>query len=402
MKAVFRTLSVIKCVLISLFIFQPSFAAVPNSEVKEPTVRDQWREKGVEYSATLKSEIGRNMAGGDSGGTSQLNHLDLKLSLDAAKLKGWKNTSFFVHAIFDQGSESGKVQSIYIGDGQGTSNIETAIDTFKLFEAWVQHTYLDNKASILFGLHDLSSEFYVTESSLTLLNQSFGVGRELSATGGKNGPSIFPKTSPTLRYRYEVPQDYYFQVAAFQSKSNDLVNLRDTQFSFDSSDGLLLIAEAAKLHTLGERVGKYAVGVWTYTTSFDKVTGAGKGDSAGLYVLAEEPLSEVLSVFFRYGLTMPVTSNYSSNTSAGFLLKNTFNRPNDSVAFGVTSIVSGSDFFETYQPKPSNQEITYEISYRWAVRPWLILQPDYQYVSTPIFSRSGYAQLGMLRLEASY
>lgn len=64
-------------------------------------------------------------------------------------------------------------------------NIETPVNgnTTKLFQAWLQQTFLDERASVLAGLYDLNSEFYVTDSASMFTHPTFGIGAEFAGTG---------------------------------------------------------------------------------------------------------------------------------------------------------------------------------------------------------------------------
>lgn len=175
-----RTLSTFfACLLVTL----PLFAAGQSSEplpVPNDSLKQKAHDHGLDFSLIYKAEVGRILGGGKSPGTSYLENLDLKLEIDGEKLFGQPQFSAFIYGIGDKGSESGNVPTVFVGDAQGASNIETAVDDFKLYEAWIQWSFWYKKISLLAGLHDLNSEFYVTESSTPFLNSSFGVGRDLS------------------------------------------------------------------------------------------------------------------------------------------------------------------------------------------------------------------------------
>ena len=125
----------------------------------------------------------------------------------------------------------------------------------------------------------------------------------------------------------------------------------------------------------------------------------------GAYLMVEQEFSKSISGFFRYGLASTSNNNFGSCTAAGLKLSDTFDREGDSFGVGITSVNAGKEFIDSSAAAgeyPSHQEITYELTYRYALQPWLILQPDYQYVSHPVSSTNSYAQVGTFRVEASF
>ncbi len=96
-----------------------------------------------------------------------------------------------------------------IGDLQTASNIE-APDHFLLQEAWYEQQFADGMLSLLFGLHDLNSEFYVSDYGSLFLNSSFGIGPDMTV----NVPlSIFPRAGLAVRARIAPTLQSYLQAA---------------------------------------------------------------------------------------------------------------------------------------------------------------------------------------------
>jgi len=100
-------------------------------------------------------------------------------------------------------------------------NIETPYNanTTKLYQAWIQQTFLDERLSVLAGLYDLNSEFYATESSGIFIQPAYGIGAEMAGTG-QNGPSIFPTASFGIRAKAETA-GYYLQAVVLDGVPGD-------------------------------------------------------------------------------------------------------------------------------------------------------------------------------------
>ena len=360
--------------------------------------------KGIGIALIYKSEPSRVFGGGAEQGGSWLHNLDARLLVDTEKALGWTGGTLFVYGIGDWGSEHGRKPSAAVGDAQGTSNLETVVDRFKLYEAWVQQKFADQKASILLGIHDLNSEFYVTDSSALFRNSSFGVGRELSQSG-QMGPSIFPYTTSAIRLRADPTSAFSLQAGLFNSDAGNPDTPRRTQFGVSPSHGLLLIQEASFTGS-EQSPHKYGIGTWHYTRTFDHsvksvTTPEGESipvqsDSHGFYFLADQSLSSVYSVFGRFGIASIQSNAIRSNLSGGSVAKGLIpGRDEDKVGVSFTRVYSAvSD---------QSPETAYELTYRIEFGRGFVIQPDFQWIDHPSFSgpvRS--ATVGALRCEISF
>src|SRR5262249_4533294 len=153
-------------------------APIPESPQEEETrLTKNWggprktlSDHGIDLALIYKGEVNRNFSGGIKQATNYLGNMDFRVSIDGEKLAGWKGGSAFFYIWGDHGGDPSK----NVGDAQVTSNIETAVNTVKLYEAWVQQLAFEDRVSILFGLHDLNSEFYSTDTTALFFNSTFG------------------------------------------------------------------------------------------------------------------------------------------------------------------------------------------------------------------------------------
>lgn len=363
--------------------------------------RKRLSDRGIDLALIYKWEFNRVLSGGVSQKSETLGNLDLRASFDFEKLAGWKGTSAFAYVLGDHGGHP----SFNAGDTQGTSNIESPVDALKVYELWIQQLFLNEKVSLLLGLHDLNSEFYVTDSAGLFFNNTFGTSKELSQTG-RTGPSIFPRTSLAARIRTEPSPSLYFQVGAFNGVAGDPDEARGTHFRLKGEDGVLLIAEAAYLRgrEKGDRhlPGKYAVGNWTYSKTFDHQTriqslpggrtAPFQATNQGIYFMADQSYSEWGSVFLRYGFAASAVNRVSSALSTGLVFAGVIpGRPKDRLGFGYARANSGREFRDAQTASGVDTlgaEWTYEANYRLELIPGVVLQPDFQYVIHPSFSSS--------------
>lgn len=353
--------------------------------------RTRLTENGVDVAIVYKGDVSKPLKRGVNKKTSYLENLDLKFTIDADKLLSFKDTTFFIYGLGSRGSENGNSPSVNVGDHQGTTNIQAPVDDFKLYEAWVQKEFFDKKLSVLFGLHDLNSEFYVTASSALFLNSSFGIGKDISQSG-VNGPSIFPFTAPALRVK-ATQQEFYLQAAVFNAQAGDPNNLKGTHIRMGGSDGALSIAELGITAS-----GKFAVGGWSYNRTFPHISDPIEVSNSGYYFLADHKLSESTSAFIRYGSASNGPNKVGTCVTGGI-------NYDGKLGFAVASVTPS----EVYKDKsdaagaPLSTETTFELTYRHEIYPGLSLQPDYQYVTHPGMDETARGvHVGTLRIELNF
>lgn len=304
--------------------------------------------------------------GGETSNSKSIGALDFYLSTDLSKYSGI-NGSFVAHYghLERFGNES------VIGDTQITSNIDVTTQADRMIDLWYQHNW-SGRTKTLFGLHDISTEFNVTESSLNFMNASFGTSAEISYSG-VNGPSAYPFTSLGVRIYHQFLSSFSYRGGAYAGDPG----AQNTYSSFHSDvggqDGYFLIQEIA--HEISGQ--KNALGIWNYTTS----------NSYGAYYIFERDLSDSIAVFARYGRANPDVSMIHSNTAVGGTYRGLFQtkKSMDEVGLGMTQIhfsrghVSANDIHSS--------ELTYEAYYQIIISSQVSLRPDTQYIISPAGSK---------------
>lgn len=335
-----------------------------------------------------------------------LGNLDAQFALDAEKAFGWNGASFFVYYLVDWG----KAPSQLVGDVQVTSNIEVENSVSRFFEVWYQQNFMDDKLSFLIGLHDLNSEFYVTDASDMFLNSSFGIGAEF-AQAGTNGPSIFPVTSLGFRVAAKPIENTYVRAAVYDAVPGKTGNDTGTHIRLSNDEGALLVTEVGYASESGTKLG---VGVWHFTENFNdlaEVDSAGnalKRKNQGLFFVSEYQIMESLNTFARFGFASRHVNAIASNVAAGVtysgLLPNVFSA--DSLGLGFTTAFA-TDKFRRNQSNAGVQtdssETSIEVTYSMEILDGLTVQPDFQYVVNPSFATAtNDAIIGTLRIITAF
>lgn len=346
--------------------------------------------QGVELGAVYTAEGVRNLAGGIARKGAYLDNLDLSAEFDLERIFGWENTTLFLYGLGNNGGDP----STFIGDAQATSNIETD-DAWKLYEAWMEKGWGEDRVALRVGLYDLNSEFDVKEYGGALFNSSHGIGADFSQSGG-NGPSIFATAALGARLRLQLTPAYYLQAAVLDGVPGDPNDPTGTHVELSGDEGALLALEAGRVVGGDEySYGKWGVGLWGYTARFaaiDEIDAQGnprlRRGNLGVYAFGETELvreedhEQGAGVYGRIGLANPKINQFGLFAGAGLTYTGPGSRAADQLALGVATVVNGGNYTDV-TPGAENAETNIELTYRLQLTPWLAVQPDLQYILNP-------------------
>jgi porin len=165
-----------------------------------------------------------------------------------------------------------------------------------------------------------------------------------------------------------------------------------TVVHFGDQDGGLLIAEANRV---GTRLRKLGIGTWRYTHEIERfdsgATGA-RDHSAGAYVLADMKLHTPeaegdggLSAFLRYGMASKSTNRFGAYTGAGLSYTGLL-AEDDQLGLAIARARNAGSY-RTAQGvigvDTNTAETNFELTWRFALKEGLSVQPDLQYIRNP-------------------
>ncbi|MDX8401930.1 MAG: carbohydrate porin [Mariprofundaceae bacterium] len=309
-------------------------------------------------------------------------NLDIGLEFDTEAAGLWRGGLFHVHGLRNHGSDP---TAVLLGDLQTASNIE-APDQSILYEAWFEQRI--GMFSVLIGLHDLNSEFYVSDYAGLFLNSSFGIGPEITA----NVPvSIFPKPGPGVRMRLEHEGMGYLAVARYDGDPEARKVKR--------SNGKFEIGEFG-LTAVDGFVGK--LGWWRHTApkSFNNKTFA-KG-TWGAYFIGDLRMFEwdegAAGLFLQIGRAQADRNDVAGYFGLGLHLQGVIpGRDADELGLAMArATLSGQS---TMVANP-DAETAVELTWRAELADGLAVQPSWQWITRPGGDRNAPSiQVGMLRFE---
>ena len=340
-------------------------------------------------SAAYTGDLRRNTTGGLAVGTAYTDAVDLGLV--------WINDGLFPGARMTTNLSvmhlAGKgISEHYLGDLQGVNNLEGP-QGWKLYESWVEFAFGGSNSSTLrAGVMDLNAEFDTPVTQGIFTASPFGIGTEFSQTG-VNGPVCWPTTGLGIRVAGDVSSSIHWRIGAYDgSPGHDDGSFMSTQVSGD--EGALL---AAEIEYSAGRIHKLALGLWSYTTAFERLDAPITGQAGeqhgnrGFYAHFDSRLGSAGRVDFdgalRAGVAEARFNPVDRFASAALTASHLFaSRPGDALGLGVAWARLGDDYLSLRSfegQSASTAETTFELVYRAELTPWLSLLPNLQFVSDP-------------------
>jgi len=353
---------------------------------------------GFTLEVVYTGEVIANLSGGFRKRTEYLDNLDVMLTVETDPLLGLRGGTLFLYGLGNTGGDPSRQN---VGDLQTISNIETD-NTFKVFEAWYEQRFLEDRFSLKAGLYDLNSEFDGNETGALFTQSSHGIGPDFSQSG-LNGPSIFSTTALGLRAAAEVADGLVFRFAVLDAVAGDPGEFRRTQIILKSEEGLLLASEVTWNWTLSSVQGRLGLGTWAYTEKFEDILDVDlegqpvkRRGNRGAYAILEAGLlretdlpeeDQGLDAFFRYGWADRRFNQVGSYLGGGVVYTGLIpGRDKDRLGLAVACALNGRDFRRSRRRAGDpvrGAELSLELTYSARINPWLSLQPGAHYVIHP-------------------
>jgi porin len=329
----------------------------------------------VAYSGEVNSVV----SGGVQRDARYLDNLDIVAEADLDALVGWTGASALAYGLYNNGTAF----SPLVGDAQVTSNIDTGVRAFRLYEAWIDQKF-GSVASLRIGLYDVNSEFDALDASGLFKGSAHGIGTDISQSG-LNGPSIFPVTSLAARLDIKPIRGWVMRAAILDGVPGDPDQPQRTAILLPRDDGVLVIGEVETPLPSG----KLLFGHWRYTAAFDRFDGSRGRGSSGFYLRGEHRLAherddpdQGLAGFFRLGIADGRVNPFDRFISAGFNYRGPFKgRDGDQLGLAVAAAFTSRNY--RLSTPAGRSEVAFELTYRAPLTDWLTLQPDVQYIVNP-------------------
>lgn len=407
--------------------------------------RDWMEQHGISFEIQEVDELWGNATGGSSSaadgrsgsgtGPSYDGVTMPTLQIDMEKLAGVKGGLFNVSGLQIRGRS---ISQDHLSNFNPISGFE-ADDSTRLFELWYQQAFLDGKLDVKIGQQDLDTEFLISDYGSLYMNANFGWPMAPSVNLYAGGPS-WPLASPAVRIRYRPSEKFTFMFAgaddnppgnkknsfAIQNGGNaaDPTNQNthdENGANFNMGTGALLITELqyavnpqpddmSKVDKDPGMPGVYKLGGYYDTAKYPNYLKSNRGHPLGITSNDMNP-AWVRGNWMVYGIAdqMFWRPNYKSPQSLGAFVRATGNggdrntisyaidaginfkapfkgRDNDTLGlgWGIGRATYGQRAFDRHQHQhPQGSENHLELTYQAQVTPFMVMQPDFQYVWNP-------------------
>jgi len=351
--------------------------------------------KGLSFDLVYTADFVTNHSGGLKTNSdvdtsiSYLANTDLIVELDTEKAGFWNGGTFHAHFFNHHGAEPSKRK---IGDFQIADGFETNKVT-KVYEFWYEHSFdlYGTDLSMLIGLHDLNSEFNISEYGLLFIHSSFGFNNEIS----NNIPvSNFPVAAPGIRVKWEPTDNLYFMAEVSDGdpgKNEDGLNLKLSSSKVSFFELGYHFGDQEKSKTMP---GTYKIGGWYHSGKFDDVRDTDENDDPrkhddnyGLYFIADQMLipgkgKRGLGAFFQIGGVPDDRNEVDFYVGGGLRYQGIIpTRENDILGLAVAHASISDDLRDV--EKRDRHETAVELTYRAKIFPWFAIQPGVQTIFNP-------------------
>ncbi len=354
-------------------------------------------EQGVKIEIEYFGDVFGNLSGGNDKIATLSGLTMFEVYFDTEKILGWTDSRFFFSTVAPHGGKPTR----NLGSIHAVSNLE-ANSSFRVFEAWGEKTFFNQKLSIRAGLYSIDQEFDIQETSDIFISDGFGTGLELG-NSGLNGPPAYPTTSLGIRVKAQALNSFYLQTAILDGVPGDPSSPEGTKIKLRGDDGLFIINEVGQLlqNSDDQLERKIGLGGWLYTAEFDdlnRVDGNGnplkQTGTFGVYGFIEGMLypeaknsGQGLFGFLRVGYADGNTNQTELYYHGGLTYRGLFpDRNEDILGFGVSVSSNGKKFIASKVStgeKVKGKEILLEMLYSYQAFPWLNIKPSLQYIFNP-------------------
>ncbi len=276
-------------------------------------------------------DAGRNITGGIKTGNAYNGLFDAGVIIKSDK---WYNGGSLT--IEMQNTHGNELSGNYVGDIQYISNIENNDYTY-LYQLYYKQDF--SMLYFIVGIHDLNTEFVISEFGAALTNSSFGIHSTFPLNFGV---SIFPKTSLSFIGAIKYNENFIYRIGLYDG---DVSNLDDEKYNLkwkiNKDEGILSIHEF-ELKPITNNTIK--LGAYYHTGKFFKTNDftTEVNGNWGIYgivdqVVYEKDENKRGGVFFQFGIT-PSSKNINTKYFGAGLNFNGLipSRSKDGFAIGFT------------------------------------------------------------------
>lgn len=363
--------------------------------------RSSREDAGITFDASLFLDWTANLNGGIRTGSGVQQLFIASLAFDTERLFGHPGGTVYGEFQWLTGD---RISRNFVGDVQTYSNIEDE-RRVQLAEAWYEQRLLDDRLRVKIGKVDANTEFAIAENGLEFLNSSMGFS-----------PTVFllptyPDPAMSVNLYVNPLESLTFGLGVYDGSLQRGVRTgaRGPRSAFSPGGAFFLIGEVGMrwAHERSDHPlpGRLAVGAWHHTGRIDRLMGGTQSGTAGLYAVLDQTLwragpaedDAAVAMFLQYGHAEARVSEVEHHAGGGFVWTGLIpGRSDDVVGLGASWVG-----LSEHAGFVRGSETAIELFYQARLTPWLILQPDIQFIRHPGGER-GNAWVGTLRFWVNF
>ncbi len=351
---------------------------------------------GITIGITDSENLLGNLSGGVKTGATMQGLTTMTMDMDTGKALGLPGGTFYVSAL----QLHGRSLSPYYLDTLQTANGNEGDNATRLWELWYDQAFLGGKFDIKLGQQSIDNEFIGSTYSGLFVNTMAGwpIVPSVDLYGG--GPA-YPLSSLGMRGQFKPDGNTAILAGVFDddpgggpfSADQQALDPRGGRFSL--KNGALWIAELQYSCKLFGLPGTYKFGGWYDSGSFaDQLYGYNHRGNYSLYGVVDQTIwqsaadsNRTLNVFGRIMGAPSGRNIVDLGFNGGITLTAPLpGRDNDQAGldFGVAHVSTRAAAADAAAGLPrQGTETLLEVTYQAQATPWLVLQPDVQYVLNP-------------------
>jgi porin len=383
--------------------------------------------KGLNFGAIWIGDNIGNATGGTARGAIHFGRFDLSVDGDLEKLVGWTGARFYANTF---GLYGRGLSRNYVHNLATISEIEALPET-RLYNAYFEQSFYNNKLSIRIGQQAADVEFFDSQTDDLFINGTFG-WPAIKATNLPAGGPAPPIAVPGIRVKAELSEKITVFGAIFNGNAarpgEGDPQLRDNHgLAFRVNDPPWLVGQVRFNYELdiGGRplAGNFTPGAWRHTGQFDDQRFTAEGVSIadpsgtgiaaklrgnfGIFAVVEQTLYRPASVtekgvsaslpgvtaFGRIAYSPPDRNLIDLYIDggvgfAGLVPGRSLDRFGIAVAYMRISnadrnLDRDTQFFSGLPSPVRSSEILLEMIYEAHVKPGWLMAPYFQYVARP-------------------
>ena len=357
------------------------------------------------YEASYVSDFVGNISGGIDQSSTYLGMIDLAATFSTENAGLWRNGEFYIQIGNTHG---GTPSADLVGDFQMLSNIENSDFTY-LCQLWFKQSF--NRLSFTIGVHDMNSEFLISEYAGEYVNGSFGIMPSVSM----NVPlSISPKNALGAVLQYNPVSYLSFLLGLYDGDPLDLEQDKyNMNFSLSSEEGYFSIFEMQ--YNIGnneESKATYKVGGYYHSGDFINVTDSIENINGnyGFYLIADQSIlswveySRSLNAFAKFGISPQNRCFNNLFLAIGFNYYSPFKkRINDVMGLAIAKAFVSKNLINMSNGMCKSFETVLELMYKAKINQNIFIQPEIQYIINPGANTNlSNAIVGLLRTSISF